>query len=40
MAFDYLDYSDFTYEELVDQLIYEGFSVDEAIYGVLETGYY
>ena len=33
MAGDYLQYSTFTLEGLIDQLMFEGFSYDEASYG-------
>lgn len=33
-AQSYLDYRDFTRQELIDQLEYEGFTTAEATYGV------
>ncbi|WP_202409606.1 Ltp family lipoprotein [Halobacillus litoralis] len=34
MAQDYLDYSSFSRSGLIDQLIYEGFSTEDATYAV------
>ncbi len=38
-AADYLDYSSFSRQGLIDQLLYEGFTPDEAVFGVTEVGY-
>ena len=38
-ADSYLAFSAFSYEGLIDQLEYEGFTHDQAIYGVTQNGY-
>ena len=38
MASDYLDYTAFSRQGLIDQLVYEGFSVEQAVYGVTAVG--
>ncbi len=37
-AADYLDYTSFSHSSLVDQLLYEGFTAEQAAYGVSTTG--
>jgi hypothetical protein len=37
-AQSYLDYSPFSRQGLIDQLIYEGFTQKEAVYGVNQVG--
>lgn len=38
-AQSYLDYTSFSREGLIEQLIYEGFSAEQAEYGVSAVGY-
>ena len=38
-AKSYLEYSAFSRDGLIDQLIYEGFTREEAEYGVTQNGY-
>jgi hypothetical protein len=38
MAEDYLDYTGFSRQGLIDQLVYEGFTRDQATYGVNKAG--
>ena len=39
MAAEYLDTMSFSRTGLIDQLEYEGFSYDQAVYGVEQAGY-
>lgn len=38
-AQEYLDFSSFSRDELIDQLEYEGFTAEQAEYGVTAVGY-
>ena len=38
-AQEYMDYSSFSRSELIDQLEYEGFTSEQAEYGVKAVGY-
>lgn len=39
VAQSYLDYSDFSRQGLLDQLLYEGFTQEQAEYGLEAVGY-